>query len=141
MSIQGVEKYLPRLNGTKILIAGNHDLCHPAHKKGKKDLTTWTNRYIDLGFVNIQNEMTLGASKELGLPELLLSHFPYKQAEDNEYGLKFMEYRPEPSATILLHGHVHEKWLIKGNGINVGVDVNDFMPVSIERLKELITLI
>lgn len=39
------------------------------------------------------------------------------------------------TAKHVLCGHVHEKWARKGNVINVGVDVRDFTPVTIEQLR------
>lgn len=34
-----------------------------------------------------------------------------------------------------LFGHIHEKQKVKRNGLNVGVDVNNFTPVSLETIE------
>jgi calcineurin-like phosphoesterase family protein len=36
----------------------------------------------------------------------------------------------------LICGHVHEAWRVRGRMLNVGVDVNDFTPVSQEQVAE-----
>ena len=51
----------------------------------------------------------------------------------------FMQHKPEVKekwngASIHLCGHVHEKWRRKGNTINVGVDVWDFVPRTLQEL-------
>lgn len=37
-----------------------------------------------------------------------------------------------PNGYICLFGHIHEKGLVTKNGINVGIDAHNFMPISIE---------
>lgn len=57
-----------------------------------------------------------------------LCHFPYTgdhTAED-----RFQKYRPKDDGRILLHGHVHQAYKVKGRCINVGVDVWDLKPVE-----------
>jgi calcineurin-like phosphoesterase family protein len=38
----------------------------------------------------------------------------------------------------LLHGHVHNAFLLSGRGINVGVDVHGFAPVGAQALAQVI---
>jgi calcineurin-like phosphoesterase family protein len=45
-----------------------------------------------------------------------------------------LQHRPMDARRKLLCGHIHEKWLRLGDIINVGVDVWDFTPRSIEEL-------
>jgi calcineurin-like phosphoesterase family protein len=47
-----------------------------------------------------------------------------------------LTHRPQvnPSYDFIICGHVHEKWLIKDNNINVGVDQWIFTPVSLDSL-------
>ncbi|MBN1570216.1 MAG: hypothetical protein JXA73_20410 [Acidobacteria bacterium] len=45
-----------------------------------------------------------------------------------------LQHRPMKTSRKLLCGHIHEKWLRLGNIINVGVDVWDFTPQTIEEL-------
>lgn len=43
-----------------------------------------------------------------------------------------------PTYKAVISGHHHEKYRINGNIFNVGVDVNDFKPVSIETIIDLV---
>jgi calcineurin-like phosphoesterase family protein len=69
MQPQLVAEILPQLNGTKVLIAGNHDRCHP--KIGSPD--KWLQFYLESGFTSVQIEMEM----EIGDQNVLLHHFPY----------------------------------------------------------------
>lgn len=62
------------------------------------------------------------------------SHFPYDGDSHGED--RYVDLRPARSERPLIHGHVHGEWRIKGNQFNVGVDVNNFMPVSEEELAD-----
>lgn len=71
-------------------------------------------------------------AKVRGRP-VALSHYPY--AEDSGSGGggggdRYRQLRPRNTGLPLLHGHVHEKWKIRGPMFNVGVDVNGFKPVA-----------
>jgi calcineurin-like phosphoesterase family protein len=57
-----------------------------------------------------------------------VSHYPYEG--DHFTDDRFPELRPEDTGLPLLHGHVHKLWKFNGRQFNVGVDVNDFAPVS-----------
>lgn len=54
------------------------------------------------------------------------------------YDMRFLGDRFENDGSMLLCGHVHEKWLKKDSMVNVGVDVWDFKPVPIEKLLEVL---
>jgi calcineurin-like phosphoesterase family protein len=58
--------------------------------------------------------------------------------EFNIYDLRFIDKRLEDDGNWLLCGHVHEKWKIKNKMINIGVDVWNFSPVSIEDISKII---
>ena len=45
-----------------------------------------------------------------------------------------LQHKPMKTSKKLLCGHIHEKWLRLGWTINVGVDVWDFTPRTIEEL-------
>ncbi len=71
-----------------------------------------------------------------------MCHHPYKGDVPEEVD-KYLKWRPEPlGEAALLCGHVHEKWKTKYvNGhlmVNVGVDVWDYYPVSIDQIKEVL---
>lgn len=134
---RAAEIFLPRLNGEKHLIMGNHDLCHPIHKKKAE---FYKQIYIDFGFKSIDLEKTI----EISGQEVLLNHLPYQltesenESQNNRSVPKYNNYRPKNQGQWLLHGHVHEKWKMQGNMINVGVDVWDFFPVPITEIEKII---
>ena len=41
----------------------------------------------------------------------------------------------EPSDGMFLYGHIHQAQLVKANGINVGVDCNNYKPVDISTIE------
>lgn len=96
-----IKELLDSLNGTKILIRGNHD------------------RTQILGFF-------AEVHTQLHFEEFLLSHKP-------NYTYK----KPH------LCGHVHQKWKFNDNRniLNVGVDIWDGWPVSIDQVREEFTKI
>lgn len=118
-----VGKVLPRLMGHKILIAGNHDECHPVQSKNLARQLKYTERYEEYGFAQILLETTI----KIADIDVRLHHMPYASDISDE---RFHDYRPEDQGGWLLCGHVHEKWFRKGRMINVGVDQHNFYPIS-----------
>ncbi|HTN99244.1 MAG TPA: hypothetical protein VL068_01110, partial [Microthrixaceae bacterium] len=118
------------LRGRKILLAGNHDRCWAG--TGKKT-HEWTERYLEAGFDEVlQGEQTMSIVGE----QVRLCHFPYEgDSHDHD---RFVGNRPIDDGGWLLHGHVHERWRQRQRMINVGVDVNDFCPVSIDEIAQMI---
>jgi calcineurin-like phosphoesterase family protein len=134
MNLERAKPYLRRLNGKKNLILGNHDEAHPVHHKGKKDPKRWIQEYLDLGFETVELEAVMTIA---GLP-CKLAHMPY--AEDHSDGIpRYLKHRPVDDGGWLLHGHVHDLWKIRSKQINVGVDVWDYGPVSIETIQGILT--
>jgi calcineurin-like phosphoesterase family protein len=68
-----------------------------------------------------------------------LCHYPYRHALE-AYDERTYLHHHAPIATVktLLHGHVHEWWLVKENMINVGVDVWGGFPVSLDEIRDLV---
>lgn len=112
---------LSMLKGKKYLIKGNHE------------------RYLEAGdfhpncFEWIKDYHVMSYEGY----EIILFHFP------------ILQWHKEHRGSIHLYGHVHnngdkypefaEKLKVLGNkAINVGVDVNDFYPVSIRKIMELV---
>jgi calcineurin-like phosphoesterase family protein len=120
-----------RLNGTKFLIPGNHDRIFPENRDSMrmKFVPEYQKYFVILP---LQTMMTLGDGTVVNA-----SHFPY--SGDSHADDRYPEYRPVDDGKVLLHGHVHEKWRVRDRMINVGVDVNNFFPVSeadiIERIR------
>lgn len=130
MAFRPVELYTKRLNGKKILVAGNHDFCHPGHKKGKNEdnRKIWTQKYIDQGFAEIHIVTELQIP---GVANFKVCHLPYVDAaQDDTWDggkIRYESHRLKDEGQPLLCGHVHEKWSARytSNGtimINVGVD-------------------
>lgn len=93
-----MEKFAGRLNGNKILVCGNHDACHPCNHDGKMAGKT---RYLQY-FAEVHTELEWNG--------FLLHHMPYHDKHDHRYP----EYRPFDEGKILLHGHVHTRWVTNG---------------------------
>lgn len=141
MAARSAEVFTPKLNGTKHLIHGNHDFTHPYHKKSRKpeNQKEWISKYKSWGWETIQDELIL---EHNGI-KLRLHHMPYPFIGEGSWEDKYKNYRPKDDGTVLLHGHIHDKGFIQKSQsgtlmINVGVDVFDFKPVSIDRIMEII---
>ncbi len=117
-----MEQYAPRLKGKKILIAGNHDGCHPCNHDGK-----W-------GQLSLYRNYFSEVYDELEWQGLHLHHMPYHDQDDDRYP----EYRPINDGRILLHGHVHQRWTTNERQINVGVDVWNYEPVHEDQIWKLV---
>lgn len=93
-----------------ILIRGNHD------KWGKAKM-------LRVGFDEVLNHEVINLPEGI---DILLIHDPVVACIE-----KIQEH-------VILCGHVHQLWRTFGRCINVGVDVWDFKPVSLEALGPLI---
>lgn len=140
MTLGAVERITPRLNGRKILIAGNHDHIHPYHGKSRKPevLAANTKIYEDAGWTIAPLNMALWI--EEGQVVVTLCHFPYASAPDPSYKDKYTKYRPEDVSQWLLCGHRHlrSQEHLDRRIIDVGVDANNYTPISLEYVLELI---
>jgi calcineurin-like phosphoesterase family protein len=110
---------LPKLNGTKILVMGNHDAPFPFPYNKKAD--KMKQRYLDDGWkdVLLYHELTLSNGLTVGL-----SHMPYNSEAGGEYDQRYMEFRPEDKGLVLLHGHLHCRYRKNGRMIDVGFDAD-----------------
>lgn len=115
-------KILDRLNGRIYLILGNHDL-----------------KNIRQGFVDCFEHVAMSMRIEIGKKKIYLSHYPYLCFEG---GYKNDVWQ--------LFGHVHTRRSNTGIDVgrlqylyptqyDVGVDNNDFTPVSFNEIKIKIT--
>ncbi len=116
-----------RLNGIKHLVPGNHDKCWPARREAYQ----WQGKFLEAGFSTVQ---AFARRKILG-QTVMMSHFPY--IGDHVDTDRFSEFRPVNTGDWLLHGHVHREWRVRGRMINVGVDVNEFQPISLPEIEEI----
>lgn len=113
--ISNLHLILERLNGNKVLIRGNHDSC---------TRTAYRDR---IGFLEVYDQLEVHGFK--------LCHYP--MVGDTEREDRFVGKRPKiEGKDWLLCGHVHDLWRISGRQLNVGVDVNDYYPLSLEQIKQ-----
>ncbi len=104
--LQEVKGLVERLNGTKILLRGNHDF--------KIGVNTWKK----IGFSEVYK-------KKIVLGNLLLTHVPTEDVEENQINI-FGHIHDKPLDEIFN----------KNNHVCVSCDVIDYTPVSIERIKD-----
>jgi len=114
-----------RLNGYKILVPGNHDRVFSGESQAKRE--RFRPLYLEV-FQQIEKE-------SFPYGGFMVSHFPYDG--DSHDQNRFDKQRPKNEGLPILHGHVHSKWRMKGNQINVGVDVWDYRPVEFDALVDL----
>lgn len=119
-------KVLPRLNGQIHLILGNHDMKN--FRQGYAE-----------HFTSVQEQLTV----EMGKKKLILTHFPLL-CYHGTWGTEMNVWN--------LHGHVHickHKEANSGKDFermklafptqyDVGMDLNDYTPISFDKVKERI---
>lgn len=116
--------------GTKHLIAGNHDSCHPLHSHAHKA----QRQYLE-AFESVQQS---GVRKIAG-HKVLLSHFPYDGPHaDHTLLARYPEWRFPDHGQWLLHGHTHSPVPQHGRQLHVGVDAHDLAPVSLHWVEQRI---
>lgn len=128
-----MQAILSRLNGTKILITGNHD--KPAHYM------------LEAGFDKVFENHKIYLNDAGERIPIYLSHFPYKLPWYIKLKCKLLrkrvdyryEYkRMQNDGTWLLHGHTHSKDKVRKNMIHVGVDAWNYEPISHKEIVRLI---
>ena len=121
---------MSRLNGTKILVRGNHD-SEPS-------------TMYKLGFDFVCENMRM----KIGKTRVNVCHYPYlkkpwnhyfKYLIDKNYKYKANSYKRIPDdGLFLIHGHTHRTEQIQGREINVCVEAWDYKPVPITNISSLI---
>lgn len=96
------ESVLKRLNGIKHLITGNHD------RKGRCEKLKWSKYFVE------QHDYL---RTSINGQKVVLCHFPFHSWE---------------RGYINLHGHSHGTYQSKYMQHDVGVDVNNYVPISLE---------
>lgn len=120
------QKLIALLNGKIYLILGNHDVIR------------WPGTYTMQLFDRVENQMMLKIDNKY---KVYLNHFPFLCYDGT--------YRNPYDCTIQLHGHVHERVGDVGKDAqrlqyrfpyqyDVGVDNNNFYPVSWEEILKII---
>ena len=119
-SFDKISKFTPFLNGTIILIRGNHDRSSNLKGCGMQVFQNLDFEYNGLKFkLNhrpIYSDITDVDPRDIGFtPDIDLDDYDY-----------------------VLCGHIHFHWKRMQKNINVGVDVWDYTPVSIDTIINLI---
>ncbi len=130
-----IPEILPRLNGIKYLIQGNHEGGFEDLRPGKKEL--FERLYLTSGIKKLYYGI-VNFDREFGYDlNITLCHFPYIGTKDY-YDDKHNKYKPENRGKLLLHGHTHQKQQITGpNQIHVGVDAWNLTPVHLDEILAL----
>lgn len=115
--------------GKKHFVSGNHDGCHPMHRRWQRVI----HAYQEV-FDTVQ---TVGSLRLEG-HVVMMSHFPYE--EDHTAAPRYMEWRLPNRGHWLLHGHTHmaTQRLHDKREIHVGVDAWGMKPVPIEVIMKII---
>ena len=102
------EKIIPKFNGTKHLILGNHDRLKPF-------------AYISAGFASVHTSL-----------ELIYNDNTYIMVHDPAVATIQMS-----KPVRWLCGHIHLVFKKLNNILNVGIDVHGYNPISIEDVERL----
>lgn len=130
---------IPRLNGRKLLVPGNHDRVHSHNRKGIEEARVL---YTEAGFEILDEQVQATIHDEVTGRDtrVLMCHFPY--AGDHTAHERYPEHRPVYRGQWLLHGHIHQHGFVNRarKSINVGVDVPawNFTPVSEQQIADVI---
>lgn len=108
---------LPKLNGKKIFIAGNHDACFIGHKKSAK----FVKKYLEQ-CVEVHPHKTSIVLKDGTF--VIICHLPYASEEGLKFDQRYSDLRLKDEGSYLIHGHLHGKYKKFKRMIDVGWDAH-----------------
>lgn len=115
---------LDQLNGSKLLVLGNHD--------------RQPNKLMRAGFDLVMD----GCRMVIARRRVRVCHYPYwpEDASDQvKRQLRYPERRPRKvKGEVLIHGHTHSKRKRDGNQIHVGCDAWDMGPAPYAEVEALV---
>lgn len=119
---------MSQLNGKKIIVLGNHD-------RGYQSM-------MNIGFDWACYEMWLPVAHTA----VQIKHYPMRPSWwqimkfklFQKYNMRYLERRPVDRGQFLIHGHTHQKDTFRGRQIHVGVDSNNFRPISLGQIEKYI---
>jgi calcineurin-like phosphoesterase family protein len=117
---------LEQLNGSKLLVRGNHD--KPASTMAQ------------IGFDFVVDELTI----YIGGRTCTVNHFPYAGTEHHRGGKddRYLDRRPKRrKGEVIIHGHTHSPKRRDGNMIHVGIDAWDYRPASMVEVEALVAAV
>lgn len=145
---------IARLNGTKVLVAGNHDMCSGTVVDGWRHVGEYLEVFDSVvSYTRTVIRLDDGGRKVTAL----LSHYPYfgsdldgvvdasgkpvkPTADMWRRANRYRDVRLPDTGMWLIHGHTHEPMqrLHGGRQIHVGLDAWDMMPVPEDTIAGLI---
>lgn len=136
-SIRDSLDVVKELKGKKYLVPGNHDRVHPCYRQTAAKGEEMRRLYEDAGLTILALETTYWNGNFGNQNGWRLCHFP--TSGDHTTDDRYPEYRPTlKDNEWLIHGHVHNLWVMNGRQINVGVDEWDFAPIRESVLRGMI---
>lgn len=129
-------RFVHRLNGRIIFLAGNHDKCWegngPKHEKFILDYhAAGLHIVIPRGYM--EHHYLLDQDR---WADVHMCHFPFQG--DSHDGDRFDQWRPVNDGRPVICGHVHDAWKVSGRQINVGVDVWGYKPVHSSQILDIV---
>jgi len=143
-AFSGVEKYMNKLNGKKILIYGNHDKgqLSTSYKAVRGFYIEWNDTFL----INPSEDDKLhsGIIKSFQDKFIMFSHYPlnYNDKWDNQKEKiknrieKYNKLYEDFCCDFLIHGHVHSNEKEVERHFNVSCEVLDFKPIQIKEIIE-----
>lgn len=136
MTVNKARSIMDRLNGTKILVRGNHDQS--------------PRRMLNMGFSQVSDELWLQLAEDV---QVQVKHYPMQGSPGVAREVikrlpfwvrklvgwqerRYAERCPADVGQVLIHGHTHSKRGFVGRRLHVGVDAHDFTPVSAESVVQ-----
>lgn len=115
----------------KFLIPGNHDKIFPKLNTVSR-IERFKPMYEDAGFEVLDLQETVEIEADGVIHDFLMSHVPYSPERFEGRSDKLAFARPEDTGMWLIHGHTHsrDKFSDHPREIHVGVDANNWRPVS-----------
>ena len=137
-----LREIIDQLNGTKILIIGNHDKRYNSMYNAGFDAVMHMARFQIAG-----QTVTMSHCPLLGLPRENTEGMKNHDGTEDWHGSTNPKRRPytcEDKGQFHLHGHIHspnsgKSKKISNRQYDIGVDANNYMPVSIGQIESWIT--
>ena len=110
--------FVANLNGRISIVLGNHDASRET--------------MLDVGFDEVFDNVVV----EVEGRKLWLNHYPPETKDERDHRGRRGLVRPKApqSYDVALCGHVHEKWTVRDDVVNVGVDRWKFNPISLDMI-------
>lgn len=124
-------EYLPRLNGKKVLVAGNHDSCFIGHQKSTK-----MQKKYEAFCEHVYKHKSTLVLKDGTFVDLC--HLPYKSEDGNKFDQRYNDYKLWDIGCYLLHGHLHGRYKKFGKMLDVSWDAHNGKILSEDQVIELI---